>query len=532
MAGLQRGSVTSCSRWAPRYRVMGQPFPGPFSFAHHPWAREMHDCKTDLVGRKAAQMAFTETAMNKTFYTIDVERQNVLYILPSATPDASDFSATRFDPALELSPHLRSLFSDVKNSGVKRAGSACLFIRGSRSRSHLKSIPASLVIFDEVDEMVQEHIPLALERGSGQQSITAWFLSTPTRDNFGIDALYQESTREHYFFKCPTCGKFTELDFFKSLVVCGEHPNDPAIQDSHVITECGHKLDFATKHLAMQESGKWVPENPSGSRRGFYINQLYSSMPPCHPTKIAATAIAARTNPAAEQELWNSKAGLPHLVEGARILDGNIDTCVGTHKNGDVAPSTLYRTMGIDVGKMFHFQVNAWNPLAQNRNTIPNESFIPRVMEYGKVADVDELDEIIIKHRINFLVIDAHPEDRIALALCRKYAPYARRCIYGSRQQKRDIEDHFDTHYCSVHRTSWLDITLGRYKNRQVILPMDINEEYREHLKEPARVYRTNPDGVPTAVYVNGRADHYAHAANYAEIALAVGLGIGVNSDL
>jgi Bacteriophage tail assembly protein len=155
-AGLRRTTITKCSQWAEQYRIMGQPIAGPFRFKHHPWCREMHDCDTETVaGMKAAQMGYTEVALNKAFYTIDMLGRSVLYVLPAATPDASDFSTSRFDPALEMSDHINNLFSDVKNIGHKRAGNANLFVRGSRSRSQLKSLPVALAIADELDEMVQ-----------------------------------------------------------------------------------------------------------------------------------------------------------------------------------------------------------------------------------------------------------------------------------------------------------------------------------------------------------------------------------------
>src|SRR3982750_1922898 len=87
---LSRLSVTSCSRWAEKYRVMGGDFPGPWTFDNHPWLLEMHDCSSQkIVGQKAAQMGYTEFALNKSFYAIDINSQSVLYILPS-DDDASD----------------------------------------------------------------------------------------------------------------------------------------------------------------------------------------------------------------------------------------------------------------------------------------------------------------------------------------------------------------------------------------------------------------------------------------------------------
>jgi len=127
--GLLRSRLTKCSVWAENIRVMGQPYPGPWSFKNHPWLKEMMDADDEMcIGQKSAQMGFTECALNRSLYKMDIDGVNVLYVLPTKTPDATDFSASRFDPALELSDHLEKMFSDVKNVGHKRAGAVSLFI--------------------------------------------------------------------------------------------------------------------------------------------------------------------------------------------------------------------------------------------------------------------------------------------------------------------------------------------------------------------------------------------------------------------
>jgi phage terminase large subunit GpA-like protein len=143
---------------------MGEPFPGAFSYKYHPWLLEMHDADEDtVVGQKAAQMGYTEWALNTAFYRMDIHNQSVLYVLPTAS-DATDFSAGRFNPALDLSKHLKRFFSDVNNVGLKRAGSTVLYVRGSHSRSKLKSIPTPIIILDEVDEMPEQAQTLVQER--------------------------------------------------------------------------------------------------------------------------------------------------------------------------------------------------------------------------------------------------------------------------------------------------------------------------------------------------------------------------------
>ena len=82
--GLENSSLLSCSRWAEHRRVMGAPFPGPYSFLHHPWCREIHNSKAAFtVAMKAAQLGITEAGINRAFFTLDQLKRDVLYVLPT-----------------------------------------------------------------------------------------------------------------------------------------------------------------------------------------------------------------------------------------------------------------------------------------------------------------------------------------------------------------------------------------------------------------------------------------------------------------
>ena len=204
--------------------MMGQPIPGLWTFKYHPWLRGMHDAEDRMcIGQKAAQLGYTEAVLNVTFFRLDVEQKSCMYVLPSRTPDASDFSSSRFDAALELSTHLQNLFCDVKNVGHKRAGSANLLLRGANSRGGLKSMPVAFLVFDELDEMNQDNVILGEERVAGQFDWQIWKISTPTAPNHGINAEFLLSTQEHFVFKCPCCSRLTRLIYPDCLVIEGEH---------------------------------------------------------------------------------------------------------------------------------------------------------------------------------------------------------------------------------------------------------------------------------------------------------------------
>lgn len=531
-SGLKRTSVQTVSKWAETYRIMGKPIPGKWTFKYHPWLRAMHDTESPLnVGMKSAQMGYSETALNTVFKRIDVDGESCLYILPAKNPDATDFSSSRFDPALEASQHIHNMFSDVKNVGHKRAGNANLYIRGSNSRAGLKSVPAGILIFDELDEMNQENIPLARERASGQFSKLEWDISTPTVPEFGIDKAYRESTQERYFFKCPCCSKMTELVFPECIVITSDKIHDPLIENTHLICkECKNTLNHQDKHIFLQQ-GEWVKSVNDRVARGFYINQLYSST--VSPVEIAKKWLEAQNDKTSEQEFYNSKMGMAHLVEGARLDDDDIRNCTGEYKKFTSKSSGLI-TCGIDVGKWLHVEVDEWE--VDNRYSDVNMGSRPRVIFETKVLNFGEIDEIIKRFNVVFTVVDAQPERRAAFELAMRFWGRVKLCFYGRGITGKQINynDENNDQVVMVDRTSWLDVSLGRFHQgkKGIILPMDLSEEYKQQIKAPVRKYEKDNMGNPVGKYIEVGADHFAHARNYAEIALHFALGLGKSQNI
>lgn len=511
---------------------MSHPYPGLWSFANYPWAKEMHDSKAFLnVGQKAAQMGYTEWALNVAFHFLDIKRMDVLYLLPNTRPDAADFSSSRFNKALELSSHLRDMFSDTQNVGHKRAGPTNLFIRGCNSRSGLKSVPVSLLIFDELDEMVEEHIPLAVERLSGQLERYQLMLSTPTIPDYGINYYFNTTTKEHWHFPCPHCGKFIELSFPDNVVICGESDVDPDVSKSHLICNLckkelkhEHKMDFFGK-------GKWVGEFPSRVDRGFYINQLYAMH--LHPSVFVKAYFNSLKDPTAEQELYNSKLGLPHIVAGARITEPMIQSCISNYRRLDFNRHGIV-TMGVDVGRKLHVEVDMWN-VGQRSGYDINSYSRCRAIQMIELDDFEELDAYMFQYGVHFCVIDSQPEKRKAMEFANRFPGRVKLCRYPMGVNGRNITVASDEEYIiNVDRTSWLDLALGRFKNGTIDLPMDTPEAYKQQIMAQVRIPKKDANGNPVARYETpgSRHDHYGHARNYAEIALPFAQGLGVTVDI
>jgi len=106
--------------------------------------------------------------------------------------------------------------------------------------------------------------------------------------------------------------------------------------------------------------------------------------------------------------------------------------------------------------------------------------------------------------------------------LCQELGGGLMACDYLFSQQGKTVTRQDDDLMVKVNRTAWLDQTMFRYKNGTIRLPIDIDEEFKLHIKEPVRITRRDKWGQEYGVYVNKKADHYAHASTYAELALTL----------
>lgn len=529
-SGLRRKAITTPSKWAEIYRIMGKPFSGKWSFKRHPWLREMHDSTAQrVIGQKSAQMGFTEAVLNITYFKIDVEKRDCLYVLPAKTPDASDFSSSRFDAALELSPHLTNLFSSVKNVGHKRAGASNLYIRGANSRGGLKSVPVGFIVFDEVDEMNQLNITLAEERVSGQPSWQIWKISTPTVPLHGINKQFVLSTQKHFVFRCPHCSKYTELIFPECLVLASEDRLSPEIYDSYLVCkECKGRLEHDDK-ISWLGGGAWEPFGVKTSNiEGYYINQLYSMT--VSPGQIAVAYLTSLIDKTSEQEFFNSKLGLPHVPKGAQVTDNELNKAKLTYQSGPIDGKII--TMGVDQGTWLHYEICSWE-FPKLGNDL-NMNATCRVIKQGKVLTFKELAVLMRQYQVNFCVVDAQPERRLAYEFACEFWGYVKLCFYSTGAKGRIISDtsNPDKQEISVDRTTWLDTALNRFHTNTISLPVDVDDEYLSHIKNQVRRYEKDRYGNPVGRYVSIGPDHYGHARCYAEIALPCAAALNTNENI
>lgn len=465
-------------------------------------------------------MGISEVLINDALYSLDQRKVSVLYGLPSERPDARDFCISRFDPAVRMSPYLQNLFSGGASSqAIKMAGYVALYIRGSRGEAVFDSIPCGAVNLDEVDKMSSSAVKLARERMSGHMSLLFREVSTPSVPGRGINQTFEKSTQDDYFFKCPHCSRSTQLIFPECLVITADSSRDPSLRDSHIkCKECNHKLEHNEKTTFLA-NGEWVPKYSNRNIRGFHINQLYSCT--LQPWRLAESFLDSASDPADEQTFYNSKLGKEHVVAGAAVTDQHILNCMRPYVNGCTATSPIV-TMGIDVGKYFHITILEFKfqprVLDVNFDSLARILFTTSVLSTS--TDASELDTIIHQYNPMHICIDAAPERRLAEAFTRRYYGRAFTVNYVEGIDGKELIS-TAPNKLNVNRTTWIDQYLGRFMSNLIEIPMNIDEEFKIHIKSLKKMYEKDRFDETIARYVKseGRTD-YAHSGVYAEIAL------------
>ncbi len=540
-SGLLRKSASTCSKWAEEYVVVGKPIPGKVTWKWHPWSQEWHDYSGSWTGMKAAQLAMTQSAIDRCLFTIDIRRNDVLYLLPKKNPDAADFSKSKFDAILDLSPHIANMFSNVRNVGHKQAGNTNFYVRGMRSRSGLKSISVGLIVFDEYDEMPTNNIALALERTSGYQESDKQIIkiSTPSIPQFGIAKEIANTSQEHWIFKCPKCGRLTQLliNDLKNpecLVIHGDLNDERTLKQSHLrCLDCKRPLEHESKtDWLSRRNASWEPSAHGFEERGFLINQLYSTV--LEPWHIAKTLLLAQTDPAHEQELFNSKLGQPRTVAGAVVTDEMLTASTGTHSNND-PPRTGLITMGVDVGhKILYVNIDLWMmpTIGPDLNSIST----PRTIRSITVDSFFALDALMREYQVNHCVVDVDPAFRDAMLFANRFPSSVNLCRFIRTMSPKSIspspKEGDEVVY--VNRTYWLDISQTRYRRgtRGIILPYDRPRDYNTHIKALVRHEKKDDEGNLTSRYLSTGADHYAFARVYSEIALPLAVSTVESRDV
>ncbi len=475
-----------------------------WSFKGREWQRAIHDdLSKKIVVEKAAQMGLTEIAMNRAMHSLDALGTPVLYLFPTKE-DSGDFSQSRFDPMLDMSPNLRSIFTDVSNVGLKRAGAVSMFFRGSNSTSGLKSIPVGYLVIDEFEEMVEAAVALARKRLIGHADWGEFNLSTPKAPGAGIDEEFEKTDQLAWYVPCPVCGAFQELELERNLVI----PDATHIGAYWKCGECDEPwLEEERRELI--DLGEWRANNPGALDRGYHISQLYS--PVATAERIAKEWHEAQTSATKLQEFFNSFLGRPYSAKGLKITEGIVKACMSSRPMiHQVKDANSFTALGADIGLRNHFVVGRL------------ENGVARVIHIGS-TDWDGLSLAMQMFNVDLAVIDAAPERHMAHMFREAFSGQAWLAFYPGAENMSGLEVRWndENETVDIHRTAVADRVVRKFTQKGYALPGDTPREFTRHMLAVYRALELSPTtGVEKAVWKHRGPDHFFHAMVYLSTAM------------
>ncbi|MHB8868424.1 MAG: phage terminase large subunit family protein [Thermoleophilia bacterium] len=499
-----------------------------FDFAGHEYLQGLYlDESPSLVIRKAAQMGASEYAISRALHFAVSKGGTVIYFFPS-DHDVAEFSQDRFGPAISESEYLTGLVRETDTVGLKHIGAGSIYFRGTRSRTRMKSVPADFLIFDELDEMDPAKIELARKRLGHSSFGWELSLSTPSLPAYGIDAAFGESDQRFWLLRCPGCRHWWCLeDLFL------EHhgsPSDPRREicfvqgapgaETLVCVKCGRPLDPGL--------GQWVPKYPGRPSHGYHLSKFASVI-----LSERERDAGAQTKPAAllaewrrtslPAEFFHSELGLPYLAADGGLRQQDLLALVGVYTQVDRGRGCV---MGVDQGNGLHVVV---------KEPVGDEDLVCTVrVHYEPQTDATftHLDYFMEAFDVRSCVIDALPNTHAARAFSRRYPGRVYLAYYGDTQKGLADwgADKERTPIVTISRTEAFDAWRDIYQQQKRRIPR-VEGAVTEYVKQMTNILRTVTEdpasGAKRARWIKRGPDHFAHADNYAEVALCQRAGRG-----
>ncbi|MBD3337213.1 MAG: phage tail protein [Candidatus Eisenbacteria bacterium] len=477
----------------------------PFSFDGHEYLRAIYDdTSPHVVLSKAAQIGGTTWGILRSIHAC-LTGLNVIYFFPTRT-DVLEFSKSRVSPLLADNPFLMRIMTDTDTAGLKRIGDSHLYLRGMQSTVGMKSVPADMVVFDELDEASPAAKAMARERLAHSDYKRVIELSNPSLPDYGIDEQYQKSDQRHWTLQCPACNAWTALDKEFPTKVGQEvrillHRSDGSVY--RACCKCQGELD--------PQAGEWVADFPDRPIHGYRISQLFS--PKVDPAEILDDYRTTRF----PDRFYNLKIGIPWADLERRLDEPTVLSLCGETpmvELSKVKPRPYrFRAMGVDTGRNLHVVV-----LEHNGYDDRSER---EVIYLGVCSEFGELDGLMERFGINRCVIDGLPETHATRDFAGRHKRHVYLCFFNEHQRGAPKWDE-EKGILQVNRTEALDASRSAVRDRLLVLPRqsELVEEFARHLACDAKVLDEDKEtGIQRYRYIRTGANHFSMALTYAWLA-------------
>lgn len=508
----------------------------PYSFKDHEFQIEIiKDTRARIDVRKCSQVGLSELMVQKVLaMCATMQHTRIIFTLPTRDM-AMPFSKDRFDGAIDQSDFYSGLVERASNSASqKKIGTCTLYISGSFGANSAISVPAEIVISDEVDfsnEAVLGKLNSRLRHASmvdemGNRGMRMRF-STPTVDDYGVDAGFKKGDQRYYMCRCKHCNHVQAPDFFHDFVVPGfdrsiielskDDMTNPLFDFQGAWIRCSKCSKDLFESLLDPDCRMWVAKCPDVWDHSYQVSPW--DVPKYN---TPAAIIKQMGDYPLKSDFYNFVLGLPFSdAENTFIVSDE-----HRQKVADVEMWMYQQTLvtcqtvaGMDVGKTCHFTVLAkrgkqWavvyvEKIINSRETPATEQVLAR-FDYFRCAK---------------LCIDAGPDITLVNNLVGARENIVAVVYVGKVSGILPIDVKPAGDVINADRTKTLTLTMAKHNAGEYRYPTreDITRDIFAHLKTTKKIRVQTASGDTEERFTKtSTTDHWVHSLNYAGIAAMV----------
>jgi phage terminase large subunit GpA-like protein len=277
--------------------------PGKMNCMETPWMLFVMECLDNpeigvIVGKKSAQIAWTETINNWIGRTIDLDPRNIMIAFPRAA-SAQKFYKEKLVPYIKHTPVLKEKIGSLAKVSHKHIpyDGGFLVLANAGTAEDGKSSVIPYVVVEEPDGVKKDvnnqgdGMAILKQRMKSFSDSKLIYAGTPTDKDFSqVDLAYEQSNKMVYLVPCHLCSEFHALSF--DNLKCDEW-QERKIDEFYGIYNpetAYYECPFCKGIWNNEDKNRnvlnainfhnlgWVSSNPSVSDTyGFAFNELLSS---------------------------------------------------------------------------------------------------------------------------------------------------------------------------------------------------------------------------------------------------------------
>ena len=345
-------------------------------FDNHPFLIDIYDDDSAfLTVMKAAQVGMSTLQVLKNHRDAKRFKMDIIYTLPT-DQDVKVFVGGKVNRIIANNPSMIADVADKDSVESKKVGNSMIYFRGTWTKKAAIMVTADRLVHDEKDSSKLDVIADYQARTQHSKFKQTHTFSHPSLPETGVHADWLKSDQEHWFVKCPHCGKQQFLNWDT------EDPNKMSIDIDRgifICKKCHKELEDWVRIW-----GQWVAKYPEKKMSGYWVPLLIC------PWVSAKDIIEKYRNPETTPEFFYTKIlGLPFADASAKLLrDSFFQNLTGQL----YAPTEQERVViGVDTGLRIDYVLG-------NKKGL---------FFHGDCSDYGELDKLMERWKRAVAIVDA-----------------------------------------------------------------------------------------------------------------------------